>query len=244
MQTVSCPSCGAEVNFRSHASVMAVCEYCNTRVLKEAGAVKDLGKISSVLEDYSPIQVGTSGVLGGRNFNVVGRIQLRYDAGMWNEWFIVFDDATSGWLGDASGQYTVTTLRKPDAQLPAFEEIQPGKPYQLVGARYMSADVRIAQCIGGQGELPFKVGDGWQAKVADFRRADHFITLDYSDEGPPQMFTGVSVTLEAMQAQLLRDVEEIKRTSGRYRGKLDALDCPNCGSQIKYLPGLTANLVC
>jgi len=244
MQTVSCPSCGAEVNFRSHASVMAVCEYCNTRVLKEAGAVKDLGKISSVLEDYSPIQVGTSGVLGGRNFNVVGRIQLKYDAGMWNEWFIVFDDATSGWLGDASGQYTVTTLRKPDAQLPAFEDIQPGKPYQLVGARYMSADVRTAQCIGGQGELPFKVGDGWEAKVADFRRADHFITLDYSDEGPPQMFTGVSVTLEAMQAQLLRDVEEIKRTSGRYRGKLDALDCPNCGSQIKYLPGLTANLVC
>lgn len=244
MQTVSCPSCGAEVNFRSHASVMAVCEYCNTRVLKEAGAVKDLGKISSVLEDYSPIQVGTSGVLGGRNFNVVGRIQLRYDAGMWNEWFIVFDDATSGWLGDASGQYTVTTLRKPDAQLPAFEDIQPGKPYQLVGARYMSADVRTAQCIGGQGELPFKVGDGWQAKVADFRRGSHFITLDYSDEGPPLMYTGVSVTLEAMQAQLLRDADEIKRTAGRYRGKLDALDCPNCGSQIKYLPGLTANLVC
>lgn len=244
MQTVSCPSCGAEVNFRSHASVMAVCEYCNTRVLKEAGAVKDLGKISSVLEDYSPIQVGTSGVLGGRNFNVVGRIQLKYDAGMWNEWFIVFDDATSGWLGDASGQYTVTTLRKPDSQLPAFEDIVPGKPYQLVGARYMSADVRTAQCIGGQGELPFKVGDGWEAKVADFRRDSHFITLDYSDEGPPQMYTGVSVTLQGMQAQLLRDVDEIKRTSGRYRGKLDALDCPNCGTQIKYLPGLTASLVC
>ena len=50
MQIVSCPSCGAEVKFRSHASVMAVCEYCNTRVLKDADAVKDLGKMSSVLE--------------------------------------------------------------------------------------------------------------------------------------------------------------------------------------------------
>ncbi|WP_028103364.1 DUF4178 domain-containing protein [Pseudoduganella violaceinigra] len=244
MQTVSCPSCGAEVNFRSHASVMAVCEYCNTRVLKEAGAVKDLGKISSVLEDYSPIQIGTSGALGGRNFNVVGRIQLRYDAGMWNEWYIVFDDATNGWLGDASGQYMVTTLRAPEAVLPAFEDLSPGKPYQIAGERYMSADVRTAQCIGGQGELPFKVGDGWQAKVADFRRGEQFLTIDYSDAGPPLLYTGIGVTLEAMQCQLLRDAEEIKRTAGRYRGKLDALDCPNCGTQISYLPGLTASLVC
>jgi len=245
MQTVSCPSCGAEVNFRSHASVMAVCEYCNTRVLKEAGAVKDLGKISSVLEDYSPIQVGTSGVLGGRNFNVVGRIQLKYDAGMWNEWYIVFDDATTGWLGDASGQYMVTTLRAPDGNaLPAFEELRPGKPYQLAGERYMSADVRTSRCIGGQGELPFKVGDGWEVKAADFRRGGQFLTIDYSEEGPPLQYTGVAVTLEAMQCQLLRDVEEIKRTTGRYRGKLDALECPNCGTQIKYLPGMTASLVC
>ena len=108
MQTVSCPSCGAEVKFRSHASVMAVCEYCNTRVLKEAGAVRDLGKISSVLEDYSPIQIGTSGVLGGRPFNVVGRIQLRYSAGLWNEWYLLFDDGSSSWLGDSSGMYVVT----------------------------------------------------------------------------------------------------------------------------------------
>ncbi|WP_342115738.1 DUF4178 domain-containing protein [Pseudoduganella sp. OTU4001] len=244
MQTVSCPSCGAEVKFRSHASVMAVCEYCNTRVLKEAGAVKDLGKISSVLEDYSPIQIGTSGVLGGRNFNVVGRIQLRYDAGMWNEWYIIFDNATSGWLGDASGQYTVTMLRSPDGELPPFEELRAGQRYTLIGEPYMVADVRTAQCSGGQGELPFKVGDSWEAKVADFRHADHFLTIDYSDEGPPLLYTGVAVTLESMQCQLLRDTEEIKRTTGRYRGKLDALDCPSCGTPIKYLPGLTASLVC
>lgn len=244
MQTVSCPSCGAEVKFRSHASVMAVCEYCNTRVLKEAGAVKDLGKIASVLEDYSPIQVGTSGVLGGRHFNVVGRIQLRYDAGMWNEWYIIFDNATSGWLGDASGQYTVTMLRSPDGQLPPFEELRAGQRYTLIGEPYMVADVRTAQCIGGQGELPFKVGDGWEARVADFRQGGHFLTIDYSDEGPPLLYTGVAVTLESMQCQLLRDVEEIKRTTGRYRGKLDALDCPSCGTPIKYLPGLTASLVC
>lgn len=244
MQIVSCPSCGAEVKFRSHASVMAVCEYCSTRVLKDADAVKDLGKMSSVLEDYSPLQIGTSGVLGGRAFNVIGRIQLRYSAGMWNEWYLMFDDGATSWLGDSSGLYTVTSVRGTPPPLPAFDELRAGELVRVGGERLMVSEVRTADCIGGQGELPFKVGDGWQAKVADFRRGGTFLTLDYSDGPEPVVYTGVSVTLEAMQCQLLRDDDQIQRSAGRYRGKLTALDCPSCGGAINYLPGQTANLLC
>ncbi|MRX06964.1 DUF4178 domain-containing protein [Pseudoduganella sp. FT25W] len=244
MQIVSCPSCGAEVKFRSHASVMAVCEYCSTRVLKDADAVKDLGKMSSVLEDYSPIQIGTAGVLGGRPFTVVGRIQLRYSAGMWNEWYLLFDDGKTSWLGDSSGMYTITAEYQGDAQLPAFEQLTPGRNYPINGAPYTAAEIRVADCIGGQGELPFAVGDGYQAKVADFRRGVEFITLDYSDSPRPVVYTGLAVTLDSLQCQLLRDDDTIQRAAGRYRGKLDALDCPSCGTPIKYLPGITANLVC
>jgi ribosomal protein S27E len=244
MQIVSCPSCGAEVKFRSHASVMAVCEYCSTSVLKDAGAVKDLGKMSAVLEDYSPIQIGTSGVIGGRAFNVVGRIQLKYSAGMWNEWYLLFDDASTAWLGDSSGMYVITAERKVEGEMPAFSEIVPGRNYNIGDQRLTAAEVRRADCIGGQGELPFKVGEGYQAQVADFRRGGEFVTLDYSDGPRPVVYTGVAVTLEAMQCQLLRDDDAIQRSAGRYRGKLDALDCPSCGSPIKYLPGMTAHLLC
>lgn len=244
MQTVSCPSCGAEVHFRSHASVMAVCEYCSTSVLKDADAVRDLGKMSSVLEDYSPIQIGTSGVLGQRPFTVVGRIQLRYDAGLWNEWYLLFDDGATSWLGDSSGLYTITAEYRGAAALPPFETLHPGYTYDLNGAPYTAAEIRMADCVGGQGELPFKVGDGYQARVADFRRGSEFITLDYSDGPQPVVYTGLAVTLDSLQCQLLRDDDTIQRAAGRYRGKLSALDCPACGSQIKYLPGVTTTLVC
>lgn len=244
MQIVSCPSCGAEVKFRSHASVMAVCEYCGTSVLKDAGAVKDLGKMSAVLEDYTPIQIGTAGVIGGRPYTVVGRIQLKYSAGMWNEWYLLFDDGGTGWLGDSSGMYVVTAVREVHGEMPAFGEIVAGRTYNVAGQRLTASEVRRADCIGGQGELPFKVGDGYQAQVADFRRGGEFITLDYSDGPSPVVYTGVAVTLEAMQCQLLRDDDAIQRSAGRYRGKLDALDCPSCGSPIKYLPGMTAHLLC
>lgn len=243
MQTVSCPSCGAPLTFKSHAAVMAVCEFCRATVLKDADSVKDIGKMSAVLEDYSPIQIGTSGVAGAREFSVIGRIQLRYEQGMWNEWYLLFGDGTTGWLGDSSGMLVLTTQRSASGALPAFEAIEVGKHYTIGAESLTASEKRRARCIGGQGELPFKVGAGYEAVVADFRAGARFITLDYSDEAVV-LYDGVAVTLESLKCQLLRDDEQIKASAGKYRGKLDALDCPSCGSMIRYVPGVTSTLVC
>jgi uncharacterized protein (DUF983 family) len=244
MQNVSCPSCGAPVEFKSHASVMAVCEYCRATVLKDAASVATMGKMSEVLEDYSRIQVGTDGVLAGRHFSVVGRIQLRYSAGMWNEWFLMFDDGATGWLGDSSGQYVITTARELGASWPSFEMLTPGRDYDIGIGTYTAAEKRVARCIGGQGELPFRVDDGWEAHVADLRSGALFATLDYSDGDKPTLYTGQAVTLEELQCQLLREEDQIKASAGRYRGQLQALECPACGTQMQYLPGVTSTVVC
>lgn len=244
MLRVSCPGCGAPAEFQSHASVMAVCEYCRTVVLKDSGAVRELGKLSEVLEDYSPIQIGTAGVVGNRGFTVVGRIQLRYEAGLWNEWFLVFDDGGNGWLGDSSGRYVVTAERDAGTAWPEFEAIRPGQPCEVGGGSFIAAEKRVARCTGGQGELPFRVADGWEARVADFRRGLDFATLDYSDGPRPVLYMGTARTLEEMRCQLLRDDEVIKASAGRYRGRVESLSCPHCGTAIGYLPGLTGNIVC
>ena len=244
MQTVSCPSCGAPVEFKSHAAVMAVCEYCRASIIKEGDEVKDVGKLSSVLEDYSPIQIGTAGTFGSLGFTVIGRIQLRYAKGMWNEWYLLFDDASAAWLGDASGQFTITTPRKVEGAVPTFEEIVPGNQYSIGAERFTAADKREGECIGGQGELPFRVGDGWRIRAVDLRRATSFITLDYTEGVVPQVYNGQAVTLPELKCQLLRSPDDIKASAGRYRGKLDALDCPSCGSAISYVPGVTTSLAC
>jgi hypothetical protein len=244
MQTVSCPSCGAPLAFKSHASVMAVCEFCRATVVKDLDAVRDLGRMSDVLEDYSPIQIGTSGSVCGRGFTVIGRIQLRYASGIWNEWFLLFDDASNGWLGDSSGRYVITTERPLEGSYPAFEMIRPGREVELEAGRFIAAEKRVARCIGGQGELPFRVGEGWEARVADLRQGRAFVTLDYLDGEKPILYAGSAVTLEQMGCQLLRDDEAIKASAGRYRGKASTLQCPQCGTPVGYLPGITPNLVC
>ncbi len=146
MQSVSCPSCGAPVKFRSHASVMAVCEFCQATVLKDLESVKDIGKMSSVLEDFSPIQIGTSGKHGSRAFDVIGRIQLRYAAGMWNEWYLMFDDGSFGWLGDSSGMYVMTFERTVEGALPDFASLEAGNSYSLGGQDMRCAEIRSADC--------------------------------------------------------------------------------------------------
>jgi len=244
MQKVACPGCGAEVSFRSAASVMAVCEYCRTAVLKEAAAVRDIGKIAPVFEDYSPLQIGVSGRWEKSGFTVVGRLQLRYGAGYWNEWRVLLDDGSDAWLSDASGQYVFTTPRVHTQLLPRFEELRPGLGCTFAGNRYVAADVRTARCVAGEGELPFRVGDGWELKAADFRWRDRFVTLDYSEGGAPAVYAGHAVTLEELHCQLLRSPDDVKDAAGRYRGATVPLNCPGCGSGIEYRAGMATHVIC
>ncbi|MBM3117454.1 DUF4178 domain-containing protein [Jeongeupia naejangsanensis] len=243
MYRVACPSCGAEVVFRSTISVMAVCEYCRTVVLRDADAVREQGRLANVLEDASPLQIGSSGVWQGRHFALVGRIQLRYDAGFWNEWYALFDDGSAGWLAEAGGQYVFTLAVSDATDIPNFENLRVGAIYRYGGNSYTMSDVRGARCTGGQGELPFVVGDGWEARVADARCRERFLTLDYSDE-KPQVYVGTAAPLDTLNMQLLRDDDTIVAAAGRLRGTPQTLTCPSCGSPLEFPSGIATQLVC
>lgn len=223
---------------------MAVCGFCRTTMLKDADSVRDLGKMAEVLEDYSPIRIGVSGVFNQHAFTVIGRIQLRYDAGFWNEWYVISDEGRPAWLSDASGQFAVTAEAAGPPDPPKFGSLRAGNRVNLGDAVYIASDVRSAKCVAGQGELPFQVGPGWEARVADFRRGRQFLTLDYSDGEVPKVYRGQAVGLDELKCQLLRAPDEIRDTAGRFKGKVGTLACPSCGASASYTPGATTHLVC
>jgi hypothetical protein len=243
MSQVACPGCGAPVEFKSAASVMAVCEYCKTTLLKDAGSVRDLGKMSDVLEDYSPLQIGTSGRVATGSFSLVGRIQYHYSDGFWNEWYALFDDGRAAWLSDASGQYALTAAAKLPTPAPLFGELAPGRTFAYAGKTYTASDVRSARCTAGQGELPFAVGQGYEARVADFRAGERFLSLDYSAD-EVRLYAGIALALDDFKPQLLRDASQISDSAGRFRGKVAALSCPSCGAPVSAVTGVTVHLIC
>ncbi|WP_413195660.1 DUF4178 domain-containing protein [Pararobbsia alpina] len=219
-------------------------------LLKQGETVERTGTMATVFEDYSRLQIGATGHDRQRTFTVLGRIQLTYDAGYWSEWYIAFDDGNFGWLSDASGQFAITTRVDSTAPLPAFGSVYPGYTLDFDGQRYVLSDTRTAHCSGGEGELPFRIGDGWTARVADFRRLDRFITLDWSevqDDDPasrPVVYLGQSVELDALGCVGLRETEAIRETAGQYRGELKAFSCPSCGAPLAAPAGVAEYVVC
>ena len=244
MFTASCPACGAKVSLKASASTTAVCGFCKSTLVRDADALKRIGVQGELLEDYSRVQVGTGGRFAGRQFTVVGRIQLRYDAGAWNEWFVLFEDGSTGWLSEASGQYAITFDRGPQADVPAFDALSPGSKVPLVGAIYTVTDKRTAHCSAAEGELPFPADSRWEARVVDLRADERLATLDSSAGAQPVLYLGRAVELDALQPTLLRSLAVVQESAGALPGALQTLECPSCGASVRYVAQLASNVTC
>jgi hypothetical protein len=169
--------------------------------------VEQIGTMGALLDDATPLQLRVEGVWRGSHFAVVGRIQVRCDDGGWNEWYCLFDDGRPGWLGEAAGEYSIsfeTTVPEP---LPAWNGLRPGTRVTLGGIGYEVTDVRRAHVVGGEGELPFRVGSGYATASADLRTATAgFASLDYGDAAP-RLYVGEIVDFPALALRGLREVE-------------------------------------
>ncbi|MEI7614456.1 MAG: DUF4178 domain-containing protein [Betaproteobacteria bacterium] len=240
MKTAHCPSCGAPVTFRSTASVYAVCEYCRSTLLRDGDDLKNLGRMADLMDDPSLIQIGTEGTFRGIHFGVIGRIQLKHESGLWNEWHILFDDARSAWLSEAGGEYVVSAQVPVSEPIPAFETLVPEMPVTISGGVFRVSDLESARCISGQGELPFKVESGYDVKTADLRGNDRFVTLDYS-ETPPLVFAGYPAKFAELKLTQLR---ESPAAGGSATIKADAFNCPHCASPLTVHSGAIESVAC
>jgi len=230
VKSANCPSCGAPVAFRSALSVYAVCEFCRSTLLRNGEDLQNLGRMADLLEDATLIQVGSEGKYRGIHFAVLGRIQLKHESGIWNEWYILFDDGRSGWLSEASGEYIVSALVPVNDPLPAFESLTPEMPVNIAGRRFTVTDIETARCVSGQGELPFKVDAGYDVNTADLRSSDRFLTIDYS-ETPPLVFVGQPTTFADLKLTNLREQRDLA-AGGAPTVQARAFNCPHCASPL------------
>lgn len=243
----SCPSCGAPVSVHSATAVTVVCGYCNSLLVRRDQSLADSGRDSALIEDFSPLQIGSAGRFDEQGFAVIGRLQARYDAGMWNEWYLSFDDGGNGWLSEAGDLYVLTRRIDGTPPLPAFDGIRAGESVFAHGGKtFVAADVReiTLERTAAQGELPFELPEKMTGRVADWRCENLFLTTDYADPQAPELFAGRTVTLGQLALQHTRSDDQIRTSAGRLRGERVSETCPNCGGTLAWPAGVVQHLLC
>ena len=244
VKVANCPSCGAAISFQSAVSILTVCAYCKSTLIRHDLELENLGRMAKLLPDPSPIQLGTEGVYRKVRFTVVGRIQLRYSQGLWNEWYLLFENQRGGWLGETLGNYAVTFLIQPPEPLPPFSELRAGQNVSLKGRAFQVTNIESARCIAGEGELPIRVGPGHDAPVVDLQAGGNvFATLDYSED-PPLVFVGEQVRFDDLKLTRLREAKPAgwEPDAGI---QAESFQCPGCGSSLTIrAKGHTETLAC
>ncbi len=260
--STSCPSCGAKVDVQSPTSVTVVCKHCySTLILKDQGLAIS-GRHSAVLEDYSALQIGSTGIIRKNFFQVIGRLQVQYESiqaydlhalpakGSWNEWYIQFFDGKHAWLSESNGHFVFTEEKGEwqNSELPSFSGAKAGVSLIKYSKRdFLVSDVREAQRVknAAEGELPFLLKDDQNIKVVDARHGNAFMTLDYTDnEDVPVLFAGFGVSLDNLNMANLRSLNEVKDKAGHIRGEISKSDCPHCGATVSWLPGRATHVNC
>ncbi|WP_418318300.1 DUF4178 domain-containing protein [Piscinibacter sakaiensis] len=241
----ACPNCGAPVEFRSPASAFAVCSYCRSNIVRDGETLRRIGHSAELFDDFSPLQLGASGSYQQIGFTLVGRLQYGTAQGTWNEWHVLFDDATAGevprvaWLSEDNGRYVLAfDAPLPPGAAPPLESLQVGRELELAGQRWRVASVVQAKLLAAEGELPQPPASNREFGVADLRNVQGEVaTLDYSDPQRPHWSVGRSVGLSELAMRGLAEERE-KTLTGR------AADCPNCGSALQVKLESTKSIVC
>ncbi len=225
MKKYPCPSCGAEIPFRTSIASHGVCPYCRTMVVRDDDALRKTGEMAQIPDDMSPLQLGTEGTFQGVRFGIAGRMKIGYEDGSWNEWFIVSDDARRGWLAEAQGFYapcfevenpsekTLHAVQKMndwaggDLAGEAWIKNPSGQRIIIEGTTYKIVDIKRAECIASEGELPFSAPQGRKTTTIDCIAGDgKFASIDLAD-GRARVFTGAYVTWPELNCRYYRAFE-------------------------------------
>ena len=204
---LSCPACGAEVLFKSRASVLGVCSFCSSTLVRDDMNIESLGKMTEMPQDMSPLQIGTTGIFEGSKFEVVGRQRIGWESGSWNEWYLYFDSGKDGWLADAQGFYMVSFQMIEQTKIPELSSLKIAEPIQLNGSQYIIDDIHQVACVGSQGELPVKSLKGRKSTSVDLVGPNNsFGNIDYSTEGD-RLFFGKYIDFDNLKFMNLREID-------------------------------------
>ena len=196
-----CPSCGGTIVFSLGSTLLKVCEHCGSAVARKGADLQAYGKVASLIPTPSVLALGVrGGYEGAPPFELVGRLQLGYASGTWDEWLMAFSGDTWAWLSESQGKFHYMGAA-PLPPVPEFEHVRVGETVDLgPPGTFVITERRTAKFVTAQGELPFDVKPGSALHYADLSGpGGQFATLDYgTGQIAEALYVGREVGLDEM----------------------------------------------
>jgi len=238
-----CPSCGAPVVFTLGATLLKVCEHCGVAVARKGANLASYGRVAELIPTPSVLALGAhGGYEGAPAFTLVGRLQLDYGAGTWDEWLMAFGGDSWAWLSEAQGRFHYMGLAALPPS-PEFEDVRVGQTLDLgPPGTFVVTEVREARFMTAAGELPFDVEPGSLLRYADLSGpGGQLATLDYGTGSTAEaLYVGRQVTLDELGLSGLPDEEDRRKKAGGQN-----LSCPQCGGPLEIrAPDQTQRVAC
>jgi len=157
VKTYTCSACGAGIQL-SGAVPYGVCSFCQSLLLRRDLLLENIGRVAEVPDDFSPLQLGTTGYFENQQFALVGRVRKRWDEGSWNEWCVLFDDQRIGWLAEVQGDWVMLFEQSRDTlrTIPVADRadaINVDDTFWISNKRFSVSDIKRVHYNAAEGEL-------------------------------------------------------------------------------------------
>lgn len=242
---MNCPSCGAEIAVEARHAHLVVCEYCASAVVLDEKAARVSGKMAALAQTPGPLYVGGTGRLRGKNFRVLGRVRYGYAKGYWDEWYLVLEDENTIWVSEDENNFTIEICQQDKTPPADYMSIQPGDTLTLGEKSFHVDEKDVAECEGGEGQLPFAVLTGEKVPFLDLSSGSDFGTVEYEMDGDVRVFLGRRLDIGDVEMDMPRipgagDSLDAEQTAGagtreriiRAGKRMVDLKCAGCGSPL------------
>jgi DNA-directed RNA polymerase subunit RPC12/RpoP len=207
--------------------------------------------------------VGAEGDLFEQRFRVLGRVRYGYTEGVWNEWYLGFEDGQIGWLSEDEGDLEFEVHKELDSLPFGPGDVSPGDRLEVDGTTFRVGEKDVAVCEGGEGQLPFPVYLGDRFPYLELFAGETFATVEYNPRGGVRFFQGRRLLAGELRLDQTREEAGIgpevlslglpgtgpAGSSPRERVVLGAggsleIDCEKCGAPLGVPPPGGNSLEC
>jgi hypothetical protein len=180
--SLQCPSCGAPLPVEHRFVRMVACRYCDTVSELTDTGLDPTGKTARLAPLPTQFAVGQRGTLRGRAFTVLGRVRYAYDDGVWDEWYLAFDDGDAAWLEEDEGQYVLSRQERLRTPPPPFESARVGTQFEVNGHTFHVTERLRARIAGAEGQLFYRAAPGRPVAFVEGNIGGRIAYLEYGED--------------------------------------------------------------